>query len=91
MWTRALIVIVLCGTSAGTFGQEQAGDSSVSAGAVPVHALNFARAESDMYFARTVKQAGGLARFHHIRGPEPVDKQEFVRMNRDTLYSAAVF
>ena len=58
---------------------------------VPVNALNFARAETDMYFSRTVKLAGGLGKFHHIRTPTPVDKQDVVRMNRDTLYSAAVF
>jgi hypothetical protein len=58
---------------------------------VNVNALNFARAETDMYFARTVKLAGGLARFYHIRMPTPIDRQDVVRMNRDTLYSAAVF
>jgi hypothetical protein len=52
-----------------------------------VNALNFARAETDRYFARTVKLAGGLATFYHIRGPTPIDKQDVVRMNRDTIYS----
>jgi hypothetical protein len=56
-----------------------------------VNALNFARAETDMYFARMVKQAGGLAKFHHIRAPTPIAQQDVVRMNRDTLYSSAVF
>jgi hypothetical protein len=56
-----------------------------------VNALNFARAETDRYFARTVKLAGGLATFYHIRVPTPIDKQDVVRMNRDTIYSAAVF
>jgi len=63
----------------------------VAAGPEPVNALNFARAETDMYFTRMVQQAGGLARFHHIRAPTPIDAQDVVRMNRDTLYSAAVF
>ena len=36
---------------------------------VPVNALNFARAETDMYFTRTVKLAGGLGKFYHIRTP----------------------
>lgn len=62
-----------------------------ASGAVPVHALNFARAETDMYFTRMVAQAGGLGRFHHIRTPAPIDGQDVVRMNRDTLYSSAVF
>ncbi len=58
---------------------------------VKVDALNFARAETDMYFARTVEQAGGLGRFSHLRVPTPVTEQLVVRMNRDTLYSSAVF
>jgi hypothetical protein len=58
---------------------------------VKVNALNFARAETDMYFARFLKQTGGLAKFHHTRVPTPVEKQDVVRMQRDTLYSSAVF
>jgi hypothetical protein len=56
-----------------------------------VNALNFPRAETDMYFARMVEQAGGLAKFHHIRAPTPIAQQDVVRMNRDTLYSSALF
>jgi hypothetical protein len=56
-----------------------------------VNALNFARAETDMYFARMLKQAGGLGKFHHVRTPTPIAQQDVVRMNRDTLYSSAVF
>ena len=51
---------------------------------------NFARAESDLYFGGTVK-LGGFAKFYHNREPTPLDQQTVVRMNRDTLYSAAVF
>jgi para-nitrobenzyl esterase len=58
---------------------------------VKVNALNFARAETDMYFGRTVKQAGGLGKFYHLRVPTPIAEQRVVRMNRDTLYSSAVF
>ena len=57
---------------------------------VPVTLKTFARAESDAYFAKTVKM-GGFGKFIHIREPTPIDKQDIVRMNRDTLYSAAVF
>lgn len=52
---------------------------------------NFVRAESDMYFANTVKAAGGLARFDHNRQPMAIENQKVIRANRDTLYSAAVF
>jgi hypothetical protein len=58
---------------------------------VKVNAFNFPRAESDMYFARFVKLAGGLGKFYFIRTPTSMDKQDVVRMNRDALYGAAVF
>ncbi|MFC7478006.1 DUF1254 domain-containing protein [Dankookia sp. GCM10030260] len=51
---------------------------------------NFARAESDLYFGGVVKN-GGFGRFDHTREPAPLDKQTVIRLNRDTLYSAAVF
>jgi hypothetical protein len=34
--------------------------------------------------------AGGVNRIFHLRQPTPLDKQNIVRMNRDTLYSMAV-
>ena len=51
---------------------------------------NFARAESDLYFSNVVKE-GGFGRFFHNRELAPVDHQLVIRINRDTLYSAAVF
>jgi hypothetical protein len=65
----------------------------VSAQAQPVTVTldNFVRAETDMYFGKFVKEAGGLGKFSHARQPADVDKQTVVRMNRDTLYSFAVF
>jgi hypothetical protein len=51
---------------------------------------NFCRAETDRYFSDFVKE-GGLGRFFHNREPTPLDRQKVVRMNRDTLYSSAVF
>jgi len=58
--------------------------------AVPVTVKNFQRAESDMYFGNVVRQVG-VGRFTHNRTPTPIEKQDVVRMNRDTLYSSAVF
>lgn len=58
--------------------------------AVPVTVDNFARAESDLYMGNAVKD-GGFGKFHHIREPAPIDHQLVIRMNRDTLYSSAVF
>ena len=58
--------------------------------AVPVTIDNFARAESDLYMGRTAKE-GGFGKFIHNRTPTEIDKQKVIRMNRDTLYSSAVF
>lgn len=57
---------------------------------LPVTMDNFIRAESDLYFSNVVKDKG-FGRFSHNRQVTPVSKQPVVRMNRDTLYSAAVF
>jgi hypothetical protein len=57
---------------------------------VPVTVDNFIRAETDMYFANMAKQ-GSFGKFAHRREPANIDKQDIVRMNRDTLYSLAVF
>ena len=52
---------------------------------------NFVRAETDMYFANAVRDAGGVGRLHHHRTLMPIDAQAVIRANRDTLYSVAVF
>ena len=57
---------------------------------IPVTADNFTRAESDLYFGNLVKD-GGFGQFHHFRAPTSLDHQTVIRMNRDTLYSGAVF
>ena len=58
--------------------------------AVPVTVKTFDRAESDMYFGRAIK-LGAFGKFYHYRTPTPIEKQEVVKMNRETLYSTAVF
>jgi Protein of unknown function (DUF1254) len=58
---------------------------------IPVTPQNFPRAETDLYFSNFIKGAGGIGRFMHNRLPTPIDKQDVIRMNRDTLYSLAVF
>jgi hypothetical protein len=59
--------------------------------ATPVTVDNFRRAESDMYFASVIQQAGGIGKFSHNREVMPIDNQTVIRSNRDTLYSGAVF
>jgi hypothetical protein len=58
--------------------------------AIQVTPDNFNRAETDSYFSGSVKQ-GGLGKFQHFREPTPLDRQNVIRMNRDTLYSLSVF
>jgi hypothetical protein len=55
-----------------------------------VTAEAYIRAETDRQFGNLVKMAGGVNRLYHFRSPTPLDKQNVVRMNRDTLYSMAV-
>ena len=59
-------------------------------GEVKVNIDNFVRAATDIEFDKYVSLAGGVNRFFHFREPTPIDNQPTVRMNRDTLYSAAV-
>ncbi|KRB49792.1 carboxylesterase [Rhizobium sp. Root708] len=61
-----------------------------SAASEPVTIDNFGRAESDLYFENIVKD-GGLGKFVHRREPATIENQTIIRLNRDTLYSAAVF
>jgi hypothetical protein len=59
--------------------------------AAPVTVENFIRAESDMYFSLVAIKQNGFGKFNHHRELSPIDDQIIVRLNRDTLYSAAVF
>jgi hypothetical protein len=57
---------------------------------VPVTVENFVRAETDRMFAGFHADAGGVNRLKHNRAPTEIEHQPVIRMNRDTLYSAAV-
>src|SRR5262249_40163750 len=57
---------------------------------VPVTVDNFARAESDLYMGNLAKGVG-LGKLEHRREPASIDKQDAIRLNRDTLYSSGVF
>jgi Protein of unknown function (DUF1254) len=57
--------------------------------AVNVH--NFVRAETDLYFSKAAIDDGAFGKLRHRRTMASVDKQDVVRMNRDTLYSSGVF
>lgn len=63
--------------------------TAVFAQSVPVTVDNFARAETNEIMKSYV-DAVGIGEWAHNRVPTPLDQQPVVRMNRDTLYSAAV-
>lgn len=65
--------------------------AGLAADAVPVTANNFIRAESDLYFAGLIRDSGGIGKINHRREPANIDKQTVIRLNRDTLYSSALF
>lgn len=52
--------------------------------------VNFARIETLRMFTAISASAGGANRWNHYRVPTPIDQQTVIRMNRDTLYSAAI-
>lgn len=72
------------------FAQAQTGQQPPSGNIVPVTVDNFIRAETDTYFAGTVRQ-DGFGKFNHSRDPVGVDQQTIVRSNRDVLGSLSVF
>lgn len=57
---------------------------------VKVNVDNYVRAETASQFDRILKLTGGLNQWHHNRAPTPLDQQNVIRMNRDTLYSSSV-
>lgn len=65
--------------------------SALPAAADPilVNSDNFVRAESDLYFSGIVAN-GGFGKFDHTRKWRRLTST-VIRLNRDTLYSSAVF
>jgi len=76
--TFGLVAVFLLAHSVNTSAAEQ------------VTVDNFVRAETDMTFRRYEAQ-GGFGKFVHIRAPTPLDRQDVIRMNKDTLYSMGIF
>ncbi len=64
--------------------------ASAPAAAVPVTPDNFVRAESDRYLGNLVRESE-IGKLFHRREPAAIDNQTVIRLNRDTLYSSAVF
>jgi hypothetical protein len=57
---------------------------------IVVNVDNFDKAQTDFEFDGIIKLAGGINKVHSNRTPTPIDKQNVIRMNRDTLYSLGV-
>jgi hypothetical protein len=58
---------------------------------IKVNVDNFVRAETASQIDRFLKMAGGnINTWVHLRTLTPLDNQSVIRMNRDTLYSAAL-
>lgn len=81
----AMALAAISTASTPSSAEQQAGTT------VPVTIDSFARAESDMYFGGLIKDSGGIGKFSHQREPARIDNQTVIRLNRDTLYSSAVF
>lgn len=83
-----ILAVVLCAMClspvAGVFA------STSDSGEIDITVDNFVRAASDFEFGKYESLAGGVNRFLHFREPTPIAGQSTIRMNRDTLYSAAV-
>jgi hypothetical protein len=77
-----------CAAAALLFGLSTA--SGADTPRVPVTSLNFARAETDMYMQKA-QADNSFGKLSHRREPAAIDKQDVIRMNRDTLYSNGVF
>jgi hypothetical protein len=57
---------------------------------VAVTARSFVRAETDLHFAKLAAGVG-VGKLDHRREMTPIDKQDVARLNRDALFSTAVF
>jgi hypothetical protein len=79
--SRQLLAVVVAGLLAHS-------GSSLAAEKVTVD--NFVRAETDMTLRRYEAQ-GAFGKLLHLRAPTPLDRQDVIRMNRDTLYSFGIF
>ncbi len=90
----AIVAMQFVVTAPSAWAQQAHTDKTLSSTATvdtkPVTWKNWVRAETDKYFKSYVG-IGAFGKLHNIRQPTPIDQQNVVRMNRDTLYSIGVF
>jgi len=58
---------------------------------IPVTPDTFVRAETDLYFSAVALKNGGFGKLYFKRDVTPIDQQDVIRQNRDTLYAGGVF
>ena len=80
-------VMFLMANNAPLAAQERASTASET---VPVTLEQFPTAETDHMMQVAIDTFDCLGKWAHLRGFAPIDKQNVVRMNRDTLYSSMV-
>ncbi|MGC3947687.1 MAG: DUF1214 domain-containing protein [Chryseolinea sp.] len=88
-----LLLVVIMGLSAAcTQTRKEEIESDNTNDSLIVTTDNFARAESDMYFAAALKKPGAaLGKLGHDREIASVDQQPVIRYNRDVLVSSGLF
>src|SRR5258708_27475904 len=91
MKTALAIGVIAATFAAASEVGAQSADRAKAGDAVPVTVDNFIRAETDLYFGGLQKDSGGIGKFLHRREPARIDNQTVIRLNRDTLYSSAIF
>ena len=93
---RSLVLTTLVVCGALIFGHSAVGQklaeplAAHATTSVSVNVDNYVRAETAAQIDRFLKLTGGVNKWHHNREPTPLDKQNVIRMNRDTIYSFAV-
>jgi hypothetical protein len=80
------LVLIFTNTQA----QNENLDKKTDEKTVPVTWETFVRAETDRTF-NNYSKSGAFGKFLHIRSVTPIDKQDIVRLNRDTRYSIGIF
>jgi hypothetical protein len=84
------LIVSLTSVRAQTVNKESSTGIVKDTKTVPVTWENFVRAETHKMINAYVKM-GGFGKFFNIGAVTPIDKQDVIRMNRDTRYSIGVF
>jgi hypothetical protein len=83
-------ILLVCGSLVQSQYSSAAEQAIASGEAVKVNVDNFVRAETAAQIDRSLKMTGGVNKWGHNRQPTPIDQQNVIRMNRDTLYSFCI-